>query len=203
MSATSTDPAAELAQLKKTVAAVVSAAASASDPAMWMMALTAVHSLVDSPTGIRATAPDASSPRLLVTVGLPASGKTTEAVTWVAEDPARRARVNRDDLRRMLHGGRLGTAEQEAAVTAIQHPAVLALLGLGYDVVADDMNLSTAAMGACRRLSEQAGAWLDVWNFTDVDVEDCVRRDAERTGPAHVGEPVIRRLHTQHVARGR
>lgn len=146
----------------------------------------------------RGTAP----PQLIITVGLPGSGKSTRAVTWVAQDPTGRARVNRDDLRRMLHGGRLGTPEQEAAVTAVQHPAVLTLLQLGYDVVADDTNLAAGAVDGWRRLAGQAGAELTIWDFLDVDVEECIRRDAGRTGPAHLGETAIRRIHAQHTAGG-
>ena len=41
---------------------------------------------------------------LVVTRGLPASGKTTWAQAWVADDPTRYARVSRDDLRAMLFG---------------------------------------------------------------------------------------------------
>ena len=151
------DPAA----LAEVVAGIVNAALAASDPAMWKTALTTLHNLVGSPTTGVAVAPR-TTPQLTITIGLPGSGKSTRALAWVAEDPARRARVNRDDLRRMLHGGRLGTAEQEAAVTALQHPAVQALLELGYDVVADDTNLSTAAVHAWQRLADQAGAQLVV-----------------------------------------
>ena len=41
-------------------------------------------------------------PKLILTRGIPASGKSTWAKAWVQEDPQRRVRVNRDDLRRML-----------------------------------------------------------------------------------------------------
>jgi hypothetical protein len=43
--------------------------------------------------------------KLVITRGLPGCGKTTRARAWVAEDPSRRVRVNRDDLRTMLSGG--------------------------------------------------------------------------------------------------
>lgn len=202
MSVVRTSPAIDPAALTKKVSSIVSAAVTASDPQMWKTALTTLQSLL-VPAASEAAGDAGDSPRqLTITVGLPGSGKSTRALAWVAEDPARRARVNRDDLRRMLQGGRLGTAGQEAAVTAIQHPAVRALLDLGYDVVADDTNLTSAAMHAWQRLADQASAQLVVWDFTDVDVEECVRRDAGRTGPAHLGETVIRLLHAAHLAQG-
>jgi len=39
---------------------------------------------------------------LIVTRGLPGSGKTTAATAWVAEEPLRRARVERDEIRSMF-----------------------------------------------------------------------------------------------------
>ncbi|HEX2774665.1 MAG TPA: AAA family ATPase, partial [Micromonosporaceae bacterium] len=51
--------------------------------------------------------------RLIVTRGLPGSGKTTYARTL----QPRVVRVNRDDLRRMLHGGRFLTQWAEWQVT--------------------------------------------------------------------------------------
>ena len=68
---------------------------------------------------------------LYITRGLPGSGKTTRARAWVTEDPAHRARVNRDDTRTMLHGGRLGTAAQEKQVTSVRDAAVTELLKRG------------------------------------------------------------------------
>jgi predicted kinase len=137
--------------------------------------------------------------RLIVTRGLPASGKTTRARTWAAEDPAGRARVNRDDLRSMLHGGWLGIAENEAQVTVIQRTGVLALLGAGIDVIADDTNLRDDVMERWRELADQAGAQLDVWDFTGVPLSECLRRNARRAADEHVPPPVIRDMHARYL----
>jgi predicted kinase len=133
-------------------------------------------------------------PTLTITRGLPASGKTVRARAWVAEDPATRARVNRDDLRAGLHGSRLGTGEQERQVTAVQHATVEALLRRGVDVVCDDTNLAQRYARDLRQLAQRCGAEFDVWDLTDVPVEECVARDAARTGSSHVGEDVIRAM---------
>ena len=62
--------------------------------------------------------------RLIATRGLPASGKTTFARRL---QPGV-VRVNRDDLRRMLHGERLFTQWAEGQVTVAQRAQVEALL---------------------------------------------------------------------------
>lgn len=155
---------------------------------------------------------------LVLTRGLPGSGKTTLAYEWVAklapagdvrprvltsprtgELPAR-ARVNRDDLRRMMFGGWTGLAEHENAVTLAQHTAVEALLRAGVDVVADDTNLHESTMTAWQRLAAEVGAEIEVWDLTDVPVDECVRRNELRIGTAaYVPPEVIEDMWARHV----
>lgn len=138
------------------------------------------------------------SPKLIITRGLPASGKTTKAKDWVAEDPTRRARVNRDDTRDMLHGRRLGTPEQEIQVTKVRNAAVSSLLDRGISVVCDDMTLQQRYARDLRRLAELHNAELEVWDLTDVPVDVCIERDLVRSRT--VGAYVIRDLHARFIA---
>jgi predicted kinase len=135
---------------------------------------------------------------LVITRGLPGSGKTTWARAWVAEQPARRARVNRDDLRDMLFGGWTGDRAQEDAVTAAQHAAVAGLLRLGRNVVCDDTNLRDEYVDRFRYLAARRGAGFKVVDLTGVPVEVCIERDAARLKP--VGEQVIRDMWQRHLA---
>lgn len=136
---------------------------------------------------------------LTITRGLPGSGKTT----W-AKQQRHLVRVNRDDLRRMLHGGRVadpalsGRAERE--VTIAHHAAVEGLLRGGSDVVCDDTNLRSRVVREFAELAAKCGAHFSVRDFTDVPVEECVRRDALRTGEGHVGEEAIRSMHQRYLA---
>jgi predicted kinase len=136
---------------------------------------------------------------LTITRGLPGSGKTT----WAKEQP-RLVRVNRDDMRRMLHGGRVDDPElrgrAERHVTAAHHAAVEGLLRAGADVVCDDTNLRSRVVREFAELAARCGAHFAVRDFTDVPVEECIRRDALRTGDGHVGEDVIRSMHQRYLA---
>src|ERR1700749_3938773 len=96
--------------------------------------------------------------RLLITRGLPASGKTTLA----RKLQPRVVRVNRDDLRLMLHGRRLFTEAAEEQVTHIQRLSVEALLARRTDVIVDDMNLRNSTVREWARLAARFRATLEV-----------------------------------------
>lgn len=148
--------------------------------------------------------------KLIVTRGLPGSGKSTFAREWVAEDPANRAEVNRDYLRKMLHdgvyiGGYKGT---EGAVTAVRDAAIKTLLRRGLDVVSSDTNLAQKVARDLRNLADIAGAGFEVKDFTDVPLDVCLERDRERTnrflldheGEPGVGDEVICGMHSRYLA---
>ncbi|GIG60923.1 hypothetical protein Lfu02_52950 [Longispora fulva] len=131
---------------------------------------------------------------LTVTRGLPASGKSTWART------ADGVRVNRDDLRRMLHGSHLGTGWAEKQVTVAQKAAVEGLLRAGTSVICDDTNLRSRVVREFAELAAACGAGFVVRDFTDVDVAECVRRDAGRDTSEQVGEYVIRSMYERYLA---
>ncbi|WP_405100160.1 AAA family ATPase [Micromonospora sp. NBC_01412] len=135
-------------------------------------------------------------PRLVATRGLPASGKTTFARTLQPSV----VRVNRDDLRRMLHGERLFTQWAEAQVTRAQRAQVEALLRGRVNVCVDDTNLRARTLRDWARLAADCGAGFEVHDFTDVPLDECLRRDAARPADDRVGEAAIRRLHDRFLA---
>jgi predicted kinase len=134
---------------------------------------------------------------LHITRGLPGSGKTYWAGQWTADDTENRVRVNRDDLRSMLDDGRWIKGVTEGRLLAARDAAVLALLRRGVDVVCDDTNLPSYAVRSLAKLAQQAGAELEVHDFTDTPLETCIARDARRDRT--VGEDVIRDLHNRFV----
>ncbi|MFJ5071267.1 AAA family ATPase [Kitasatospora sp. NPDC088556] len=80
-------------------------------------------------------------PTLHFTRGLPASGKTTWARNWAAENRTVRVCVNRDDLGATLDSSEYVKGVTEKRVMAVRDATILKLLGQGYDVVCDDTNL--------------------------------------------------------------
>lgn len=141
---------------------------------------------------------------LILTRGLPASGKTTWARAWVADDPTNRSRVNRDDLRHNLFGAPMLDWDGERAVTTAQHAAVRALLKAGRSVVVDDTNLRAKHARALLNLAVRAGADWSVKDFTHVPLQTCIDRDQARAaaGDRAVGAAVIQSLHARYLAAG-
>ena len=134
-------------------------------------------------------------PTLTITRGLPGSGKTT----W-AKQQGGHVRVNRDDLRRMLHGGPLLTGWAEKQVTVAQRAQVEALLRAGVNVICDDTNLRARVFRELAELGRLCGAEVVVHDFTDVPVEECVARDASRPDGERVGEDAIRGMWQRYLA---
>lgn len=139
-------------------------------------------------------------PAVHVMTGLPASGKTTEALKLVADFGGRMRRVNLDALRLMLDdndGTVRNTREHEDVVLAVQEQAILAAVDAGFDVVVDNTHLVPRLPGRYRRLLATRDVMFEVHDLTDVPVEECVRRDAAR--PGSVGEAVIRGMHERMI----
>ncbi len=133
--------------------------------------------------------------RLLITRGLPGSGKTT----WARQQHGA-VRVNRDELRRMLHGGWRGTGTAERAVTVAQRATVDALLTAGVTVVCDDTNLRPRVVRDLAELAARSGAGFAIHDFTDVPLDECIRRDAGRPAGERVGAEVIRTMWQRYLA---
>jgi predicted kinase len=137
---------------------------------------------------------------LVVTRGLPASGKTTIARRWVAEDLENRVRVNRDDLRSMMHNGQHIGGVTEFQVVNARDFLVLGMLRSGKDVICDDTNLSGRDLRSLRKLAAKSGAKFQVIDLTSTPLEECLERNAARSDKAPVPEAWIREQHALHIA---
>ncbi|MFE2549898.1 AAA family ATPase [Streptomyces sp. NPDC059355] len=143
---------------------------------------------------------DPARPVVHVMTGLPASGKTTAARALQAEAAGRMRRVNLDDLRAMLdlpdpERGR--SYRHEQTVLAVQDAAVRAAVEDGFDVVVDNTHL-TSHIPKRLKAAVAGRATFVVHDFTDVPVEECLRRDAARERP--VGEEIIRILNDKRMS---
>lgn len=140
---------------------------------------------------------------IFITRGLPASGKST----WARKQLAGRelgeiVRLNRDDLRRMgLDSNyRQPVHHAERRISTIRDAALGSLLTAGCDVIVDDTNLRAKFVRELLVIADRAGAEVEVVDFLDVPLDECIRRDQERSGVEQAGERVIRGMHSKFLA---
>ena len=134
---------------------------------------------------------------LMLLRGLPASGKST----FIDNHKLRDYTVSSDNMRQLLGSNEL----QVDGTFGINQNVSKAMWGLLYDVlerrfqqgaftVLDSTNIKTADMQKVNKLAKQYRYRVYCVDFTDVSVEECIRRDKERPEHKQVGEFVIRRM---------
>ena len=129
--------------------------------------------------------------------GLPASGKTTWAKDKLAEHPGAYKRVSKDDMRSMLDGGKW-SRDNEKFLLGVRDYVVTSALNAGKHVIVDDTNLAPKHQEVLQCLAKKHGAVLEVVDFTNVPLDECIARDQKR--PNYVGEKVIRDMWKQFLA---
>lgn len=141
--------------------------------------------------------------KLVLTRGIPGSGKSTWAKRWVAEDPEWRTRINRDDLRMMTQNQPVLDRMREETLSTMQAAMVEAALRAKISVVVDDTNLTARFVKEWMRLAAKVGVPVEFTDF-NVDVDLCIQRDIRRgqQGGRKVGEDVIRNFYSRFVRKG-
>jgi predicted kinase len=133
---------------------------------------------------------------VILTRGLPGSGKSTWAREMLADNPGAYKRVNKDDLRAMLHNGK-HSKNNEQFVERVRDSIILEAIEDGKHVIIDDTNFAPRHEARIRQLVK-GKATVRIEDFTDVTVEECIKRDLARTNS--VGEKVIRDMWRQFLA---
>lgn len=149
--------------------------------------------------------------------GLPGSGKSTWAKQWVEENSISRVRINKDDLRLLLHQGRFSKGN-EKQILRLEEAILLDSLNQGKNVVLDNTHLSINNIGAnihhqrILNLLFKNGYTTDsslsfskmyveviLKDFTNVPPEKCIENDLKRINS--VGQNVIWEMYWNNVAK--
>lgn len=135
-------------------------------------------------------------PKLIMTVGLPASGKTTFAKEQVLKSNGKTKRVNKDDLRAMIDANQWSKAN-EKEIIQIRNRIIEHYLFDGFSVIVDDTNLAPKHEKDLEALAETLGADFEVKSFLDVPLTTCIARNAKRENP--VPENSIRSMFSSFI----
>src|SRR2546429_1263279 len=107
--------------------------------------------------------------RIIMTLGLPASGKTTWAKHYI-ESNLTTVRVNKDDIRAMLYNG-VYSKDREELVKEFRDFIIIKALEYNCDVIVDDTNFNPEHRMVLESIAFRSKAELEIKDFTDVSLE--------------------------------
>lgn len=131
--------------------------------------------------------------------GLPASGKSTLA-RKILKDDGNAVRVNKDELRQMLHDNKFSGLNEKLTNSIEMAIADTALLNK-KNVIIDDTNLNPGTLQHWIDFARQNKAKHEVIDLTYLDVIECVNRDMDRrsNGLRGTGSTVIYKMAMQYL----
>jgi len=133
--------------------------------------------------------------KLIINIGLPASGKSTESEKRIRSD-GNTVRINKDLLRTMLHFDKF-TGRNEGLTRKAARTLASTFLESEINVIVDDTNLNPGTKQSWVDLAKEHDANIEYIDMTSVPVEDCIFRDAQREKT--VGKHVIQKMALQHL----
>jgi predicted kinase len=142
-------------------------------------------------------------PKIIMLKGLPACGKSTRATELVKQGYKR---INNDDLRDSIDGYKFNR-KNEDMIETIRITLLMLFIKEGLDIVVDNTNFNPK----CREEIDKsllARNYFDGFaakkyeveeEFIDTPVDECIRRDALRSGRHHVGKNVIKGMYDKYL----
>ena len=142
--------------------------------------------------------------RIILTRGIPASGKSTWAKQEVLKDPEHSIRINRDDLRNM--SGKYWVPAREKYITACKGTILINAINFKFDtIIIDEMNLNPKENGYLKGMVSMMNDTfkdnndkyiIEIKDFTNVPLDICLERDSKRENP--IGENIIRDIFNKY-----
>lgn len=142
--------------------------------------------------------------RIILTRGIPASGKSTWAKQEVLKDPEHSIRINRDDLRNM--SGQYWVPAREDYIKACKGTMLMNAINFKFDtIIIDEMNLNPKETGYLKEVvsimndtfkDNNDKYIIEIKDFTNIPLDVCLERDSKRENP--IGENVIRGIFNKY-----
>jgi predicted kinase len=124
---------------------------------------------------------------IILTVGVPGSGKDTWATQEMSRYPGKYKRVNRDLMREMLDADQCHN-RNELFINVIRDRTVEYALGKGYDVILSDTNLRPDTFNSMVEIGRRIGNVRVMEKKFDIPLKVCKERNRnrDRVVPEHV-----------------
>lgn len=127
--------------------------------------------------------------KIIITIGLPGSGKTTWAKDFISRNEDY-IRVERDEMRFSLKGISIGDRKFEDLITKLQYQTIHTALNSKYNVIISDTNCNKRYLNL---LIDEFKYKADIYfQIFDTPIELCIDRDSKRE--KLVGEKIIRKM---------
>lgn len=144
--------------------------------------------------------------RLIMTIGLPGSGKSTWAREHKDYLEANGEKVSiscKDDIRKaMKAAGWAWSQDGEQEIIKSQNSCIKGAFAQGNTVViVADTNFGKHKQ-RLQGLAKHCGAQFEIKDFTGVPLETCIKRDGKRPEGERVGPEVIKTMHDKYIATG-
>lgn len=138
--------------------------------------------------------------KVIITRGLPASGKSSWADAYIAENP-QFVRIEKDQIRKdgslFKDGVYVHKRGDEAIVIKERDRQIRQALQSGKSVISSDTNLVQKHVNQISNIARQNKAEIEIKSFLDVPIDTLIERDTNREDS--VGEQVIRRMFHEQV----
>jgi predicted kinase len=140
--------------------------------------------------------------RVIITKGLPASGKSSWADEFISENPDF-VKIEKDQIRKdtslFKDGVYVHKRGDEGIVIKERDRLIRRALQSGKSVISSDTNLTQKHITQISAIARQNNAKVEIKSFLDVPIAELIERDAKRENS--VGEQVIRRMFHEQVKR--
>lgn len=138
----------------------------------------------------RNNANNVSNASIIIVQGESGSGKSTWAREYIESQGSNKiVRINRDDIREMLH---FSSTSFEKDVASVEELQLKYFLSEGYSVIVDNTHLSDKSIARLKNIAVNYKVPVTIHRMI-TSLEDCIRNDNTRTGKSHVGRAVIER----------
>lgn len=140
--------------------------------------------------------------KLIITKGLPASGKSSWADEYIAKNP-NFVKIEKDQIRKdtslFKDGQYVHKRGDEGIVLKERDRLIRKALNEGKSVISSDTNLVQKHITQLTNIAKQNNATVEIKSFLDVPIKELIERDQKREDS--VGEQVIRKMFHNQVGK--